>query len=188
MTHRLSRPILVSLCLAAGPALHAPAARAVAPEEAAPAARPIGYLNAGLGLVEVAHLQGGVFLTPRLTVDAMVAWAGVFGSRFGGGLTYAIGPAASPGRPPRHALLIGARVMLDDKLKFASHGDDLTSYFVAPIGYGFLSDHGFSLRIGVAPVLSRDMLFTYDSAGAQTVRYRWSIGGPFFTASAGFWF
>jgi hypothetical protein len=183
MTHRslcLSSALLsfATLTLARPPAAHADA---TAPS--AEIKRAHGYVHAGVGLIEVAHLQGGAFLTSRLTVDGMVAWAGVFGSRFGGGLTYAIGPA-SPGRPPRHALLIGARVMLDEKMTFDSHGDDASSYFVTPVGYGFLADNGFSLRIGVGPVFGRER----QDGPPQNIRRAWYISGPFVTASAGFWF
>ena len=62
--------------------------------------------------VELAHVEGGVFLTPRLSVDGMLSWNGVFGSRYGLGLTYAFGPLQG-GRPPRHALLVGSRVEME---------------------------------------------------------------------------
>jgi hypothetical protein len=161
------------------------AATAFADDAAAPQVikQPFGYFHAGVGLIEVAHVQGGVFLSPRLTADAILAWAAVFGSRWGGGLTYAIGPA-TPGRPPRHALLLGARVMFDDRLTFDAHGDDASSYFVAPIGYGFLADNGFSLRIGAGPAVNRERT---NDVNSQT-GHRWLIGGPFFTMSGGFWF
>ncbi len=177
MTHRLSRPIVATLCLALSPALHTSAVRADAPGATA-TTRPHGYVHAGIGLLEIAHLQAGGFLTPRLTVDGMMASLGVFGAHFGGGLTYAIGPT-SPGRPPRHALLLGARVMLNADASFDSHGDDLTSYIVAPIGYGFLANNGFSFRVAVGPVIDRER---------KADSHAWTIGGPFLTASAGYWF
>jgi hypothetical protein len=181
MTHRSLRISLAFISLTTAALLRAPARADTTPSAEVKQAR--GYLHAGIGLIEVAHLQGGAFLTPRLTVEGMLAWAAVFGNRFGGGLTYAIGPA-SPGRPPRHALLIGARVMLDSRLAFDSYGDDASSYFVTPIGYGFLANNGFSLRVGVGPVIGRQRRVSPE----QTTRHEWYISGPFFTASAGFWF
>ena len=103
------------------------------------------FAQVGVGFVEVGHAEVGAFLGPHLTVEAMATWAGVFGAHYGGGIMYSFGQAQGR-RPPRHALLVGARLMLDPTATFESHGDDLNSYGVIPVGYGFLSDSGFYLR------------------------------------------
>jgi hypothetical protein len=147
--------------------------------DAAPTRRPLGFVQAGMGLVEIVHAEAGVFVTPRLTLEAMAAWNGVFGSRLGGGITLALGHALA-GRPPRHGWLLGARVMLAGDLAFDSHGDDLSSYAMLPVGYGFFADNGFYFRAAAGPVLARERS---DGGG-----HEFSIGGPFVTAAVGFWF
>ena len=168
--------IAVALALVALPA----AARGQSTVElTAPPAAAHGYAQVGVGLLEIAHADAGVFVTPHLSVDGMVAWDGVLGTRFGGGLTCAVGSAQGR-RPPRHALLLGARLMLDGHARFDSHGDDLSSYVAVPIGYGFLERNGFYLRATVAPISTRER---GDNGG-----HRLAVGGPFVDASAGWVF
>jgi hypothetical protein len=143
-----------------------------------PEPAPRGAVQFGVGLLELAHAEVGVFVIPTLTIEGMLAWNGVFGSRFGAGLSYALGPA-SPGQPPRHALLVGARVMMASDFAFDSHGDDLSSYAITPVGYQFVARNGFLLRAAAGPVFTRER-------SAQG--HRLQVGGPFITVSAGRWF
>jgi len=143
------------------------------------------YGQAGIGLVELAHLELGAFVGPRVSVEGMVAWDGVNGGRYGGGAYYTFGHAQGR-RPPRHGLLVGARLMLDADAAFESHGDDLSSYGVIPVGYSFLSDGGFFLRatVGLAVVRER----TVPDPKVSLVEHHWRAAGPLFTVGAGFAF
>jgi hypothetical protein len=135
-------------------------------------------------LLEVLHLELGAFVLPRLSLEAMGAVEGVFGVRFGGGLFTSIGPRIGD-RPPRHALTLGARIMLDEHATFDSHGDDLSSYAVFPVGYAFLADDGFYFRATAGPVLVRERTDEPVTSGAYTYGHRWILSGPFLTAAAG---
>ncbi|MEP6651920.1 MAG: hypothetical protein ABJA82_01090 [Myxococcales bacterium] len=143
------------------------------------------FVQGGTGLVEVAHVETGVFLGPHLTVEAMAAWAAVFGARYGGGVTVAIGHAQG-NRAPRHALLIGARLMLNSDATFDSHGDDLSSYIAAPIGYAFLSDGGFYFRAAVDLVVGRERT-THEgpTPDAPIIGHEWGVMGPMVTVAFG---
>jgi hypothetical protein len=143
------------------------------------------YGQVGVGLVEIGHLELGTFLTPHVSVEGMATWAGVYGPRYGGGAYYTFGHAQGR-RPPRHGLLIGARLMLNSSATFDSHGDDLSSYGVIPVGYSFLSDRGVFLRgtVGLAIVRQR----TTDDAPTPSTDHHWTAGGPLFTLAAGFAF
>lgn len=142
------------------------------------------FVQAGVGLTELAHLEGGVFLGPHLSLEADVAWSGVFGARYGGGLIYAIGHAQGA-RPPRHALLVGARLMLNSDATFDSHGDELSSYGVVPVGYGFLADSGFYLRATVGPTIVRERTSRDSGAGVPVIGHELSVAGPMFNVAAG---
>jgi hypothetical protein len=147
-----------------------------------------GFAQVGIGLPEVAHAEAGVFLGSHLSLEAMVAWDGVYGGRYGGGLMYAIGHAG-PNRPPRHAVLVGARLMLNDSATFDTHGDDASSYGVIPVGYGFLADSGFYLRVTAGLVIARERTTEQPVVGfPPEVGHELSVGGPIFNVSAGFAF
>jgi hypothetical protein len=117
----------------------------------------------------------------------MVAWEGVYGTRYGGGLMYAFGPAEDR-RTPRHALLVGARLMLNSSATFDSHGDDLSSYAVVPVGYGYRADSGFYVRATIAPIIARQRTNKPDGTGAITVGHEWTVGGPMVNVAAGWTF
>jgi hypothetical protein len=132
----------------------------------------------GLGFVELAHVSVGVFFTPWLTAEAMLSWEGVHGTHFGAGLFYAIG-AAEADRPPRHALVVGVRVMMAGSFRFDSHGDDLSSYVVTPVGYGYMSSSGLCFQGTAGPLFTRQR---EDDGGHH-------LGvGVAVTASIGRWF
>src|SRR6185369_12666939 len=106
--------------------------------------------------------EAGFFLGPHVGVEGMAASTGVFGARYGGGVFGLIGQARG-GRPPRNSLLVGARLMLNEAATFDSHGDDLTSYVVLPVGYALLADNGFFLRL---------------TGGPAVIRERYDVGAP----------
>ena len=161
------------------------AAAQAAPAPTDAGAKPVRvFVAAGVGLTEIAHVEGGIFLGAHLSLEADVAWEGVFGGRYGGGIMYAIGHAQGR-RPPRHALLIGARLMLNSTATFDSHGDDLSSYGVVPIGYGFLADSGFYLRATLGPAIIRQRTSGDTAAGAGVIGHELSVGGPLFNVGAG---
>jgi hypothetical protein len=144
------------------------------------------FALAGVGLPELAHLELGTFLGSRVSVEATVAWAGVYGPRYGAGVFYTFGSAQGP-RPPRHGLLVGARLMLDSGATFNSQGDDLSSYGAIPVGYSFLSDRGFFFRATVCAVVVREETRRDGPTPLMPiVEHGWAVGGPLFTASFGF--
>ena len=145
------------------------------------------FIQAGTGLLEFAHAEVGVFLASHLTLEAMVAWDGTFDSRYGGGLMYSFGHAQA-GRPPRNALLVGARLMLNSTASFDSHGEDLSSYVLLPVGYGYLGDSGFYFRATLAPAITRSRADSSTVLTGTAVERKWTLGGPMINAAVGFAF
>lgn len=144
------------------------------------------FVQAGSGLVELAHLEMGTFIGPHVSVEATVAWPGVFGMRYGAGAFYTFGHAQGS-RPPRHGLLVGARLMLNQDATFNTHGDDLSSYGVIPVGYSFLSESGFFFRTTVGAAIVREQTRSTDATTATSVvEHRLRVGGPLFTVAFGF--
>jgi hypothetical protein len=144
------------------------------------------FIQVGSGIPEFAHAEVGVFLTSRLTLEAMAAWDGVFYSRYGGGLMYAFGHAQE-GRPPRHALLVGARLMLNSTASFDSNGEDASSYVMVPVGYGYLADSGFYFRATLALVITRRER-TDSPAQGLSFDGHWIAGGQVPNVAVGFAF
>jgi len=145
------------------------------------------FLQGGLGLVEVGHLEAGFFLTPKIDAEVWLTWAGVFGSRLGFGGTYVFGTSEA-GRTPRRGFSLGARVMLDRSATFDSHGDDLSSYFAIPVGYALRRDSGLYWRFAVAAIVARNRASqsTPPPPGVTPpITHVWRPGGPFVTASVG---
>jgi len=140
------------------------------------------FVQVGSGLVEFAHAEVGVFLTARLTLEAMAAWDGVFYSRYGGGLMYSFGHAPE-GMTPRKALLVGARLMLNSTASFDSGGDELSSYVLVPVGYGYRGDSGFYLRATLAPVITRER--SNGTSNGGPIEHHWAVGGPMLDVSVG---
>lgn len=136
-----------------------------------------GFAQAGIGLLEIGHVEAGAFLGPHVTVEAMIASLGVFGMHYGLGATYSVGTAQG-GRPPRHAFLVGGRLMVDPAFTVVSHGDHLGSYAVIPVGYGFLADSGFYLRLTGGMAVWRER--RSGGTGSEL-----TIGGPMLTAAIG---
>jgi len=146
------------------------------------------YGQVGLGLVEIGHLELGTFLSPHVSVEGMVTWAGVYGPRYGGGASYTFGHAQGR-RPPRHGLLVGARLMLNSSATFDTHGDELSSYGAIPVGYSFLSDGGFFFRGTVGLAIVRERTMGESSATLlPTTEHHWTAAGPLLTVAAGFAF
>jgi hypothetical protein len=176
----------IAATFALGITLGAVATANAAGDDAAAAPRPVHvFAQVGVGLVEIAHVEAGAFLGPHLTVEGMVASDAVFGGRYGGGVFGVFGRAQGR-RPPRHAVLAGARLMLDGGANFDSHGDDLTSYGVVPVGYGFLADNGFYFRATVGAALIRERKTTDPAVlgMAPLITHELAVG-PMVTTAAG---
>jgi hypothetical protein len=141
------------------------------------------FAQVGTGLLEVGHVEAGAFLTPRLTIEAMASWAGVFGAHYGGGAMYSFGTLQGV-RPPRHAFLVGARVMFDPTFSFVSGGDTLRSYGVVPIGYGFLADSGLYVRATAGLVVMGER--TTPAPGMSETKL--VVAPAMFTAAIGYAF
>ena len=181
--------VLLSLVTIVGVGAAGFAQGAPEPSTEVGAARPVpvrAFVQAGSGVTELAHAEVGVFLGAHLTAEAMVAWEAVFGAHYGGGLTYAVGHAQDR-RPPRHALLVGARVMLSGAATFDTHGDDLSSYLVVPVGYGYLANSGFYLRATIGPAIVRERKTVAQTApiGGTTTEHAWAVTGPLLNVAAG---
>ena len=146
------------------------------------------FAQAGLGILEIAHIEVGTFVGPHVSLEGTAAWAGVFGSRYGAGAFYTFGQAQGR-RPPRHGWLVGARLMLNADATFDSHGEEMSSYGVIPVGYSYLSDSGFFFRTTVGAAIVRERR-TLDAAPGTvaTFDHHLIIGGPMFTAAFGFAF
>ena len=147
------------------------------------------FVQGGVGVTELLHVEAGAFLGAHLTVEAMAALEGVFGVRYGGGAMYAFGHAQvheNTRRPPRNALLVGARVMLNSSASFDTNGDDLSSYVLLPVGYGYLSDSGFYLRATIGPVVVRGRRDQGQPVGGPIMFDRaWTVTGPMLNVGAG---
>ena len=106
------------------------------------------YGAIGSGLPDLAHGELGYFVSPRLTLEAHAHWI-VFNPLVGLGATYALGKAL-PARPPRHAGLLSAQVLVNPTLgglELQGGGETLAALVAAYGGYGFLADNGFYLRV-----------------------------------------
>jgi hypothetical protein len=156
-------------------------ARADEPPASDPLVR--AFVQPGVGLVELGNIKAGAFLGSHLSIEAMAAWNGTFGARWGGGFTTFIGSAEGH-RPPRHALTLGARLMLDGAMTFDAHGDDLSSYVALPVGYSYVRDDGLFFTATAAPVVLRDR----TSPTPTTTGHEWAAGGPLFNVGVGFVF
>lgn len=145
-----------------------------------------GFVQAGTGFYEILHVEVGGFLGPHLSVEGMVASAAVFGARYGAGLMFLVG-RDQEGRPPRHALLLGARLMLNSDASFDTHGDDLSSYCVLPVGYSFLADGGFFLRVTAGMAILRDRITTAGAGpgAAATTHHEVGLAGPMLNIGLG---
>lgn len=181
------RAIWFWLVLAVGVAM---AGRAAASEEmpqASPAPVHV-FAQAGVGLLEIGHVEVGVFVGPHVTIEGMAASDGVFGGRYGGGCFALIGHAQ--GRPPKHALLLGLRLMLNADGTFDSHGEDLSSYGVIPVGYSYLGQNGLFVRstAGLAIIRNRTTDQNVLAGGSPSMGHEIAVGGLMFTASVGYAF
>ncbi len=141
------------------------------------------FVQPGVGLVELGNVKAGLFLGPHLSLEGMAAWTGVYGVRWGGGLTAFLGHAEG-NRPPRSALTVGARLMLDSAMTFDSHGDDLSSYVALPVGYSLVRDNGLFFTATIAPVV----LHERTSPTPTTTGHDWTVSGPIFNVGVGFVF
>ncbi|MDB4979742.1 MAG: hypothetical protein JWM82_494 [Myxococcales bacterium] len=139
------------------------------------------FVQPGIGLVELGNVKAGVFLGPHLSLEGMAAWTGVYGARWGGGLTAFLGHAEG-NRPPRSAFTVGARLMLDRAMTFESYSDDLSSYVALPVGYSLIRDNGLFFTATLAPVIVRERS---NLSAATTTTHDWTVSGPLFNLGIG---
>ncbi len=116
---------------------------------AAPAAAQRGYVGAGLGFPSLAHVEAGWLPIARLAVEVRGDWV-IFNPMVGAGVTgYLLGDADGD-RPPRHALLLSGRLMVNPTLgELTIEGDGAETIGAlagVDVGYGWLTDAGFHLR------------------------------------------
>jgi hypothetical protein len=138
------------------------------------------FVAGGTGFFEIAHVELGAFVTQHLSLEAQGSYMGVFGGMYGLGASYLIGPVAGA-RPPRHALLLGGRVMTGPDLSLNSHGDTLASFAMLRVGYSFMNERGFMFRLEAGPVATWDR-------GPSEANGSLAIGGPLATAAVGYAF
>jgi hypothetical protein len=99
---------------------------------------------------------------------------------YGLGASCLVGSARAAG-PPRHALLLGGRVMTGADLSLNSYGDKLASFAMLRIGYSFMSDSHFMLRLEAGPVA------VWQRRPSEANGHL-AIGGPLATAAVGYAF
>jgi len=116
---------------------------------ASPAAATDGYVEGGIGFIELAHLRAGVYLTPRVSLElyggnVLFNWlAGL------GGTVYLLGDAGE-GRPPRHSLMLNASVTVNPTLfppRVTSGAETVGAAFLFNIGYALTAPSGFLFRV-----------------------------------------
>lgn len=131
------------------------------------------YVTAGVGLPELLHAEGGVFVLPRLSLGAHVGWV-ILNPEVGLEVTgYLLGTPVA-GRPPRHALTLQAQGMVNPAqrpLSLNSGGDRLAAYAGAYVGYAWTADVGFALRVHAGAVLYAEGGFAAGPNG--TVALGW---------------
>jgi hypothetical protein len=135
-------------------------------------AEPRVELSAGVGLPELLHVEAGLGVSPRWTVEARAA-STVFNPEVGLGVSaYLLGH--SDRAPPTHALLIHGSALLNPRmLSLRSGGDRLAAYLNVAGGYALHADSGFYFRALVGALL-------YEDSGLAA--------GPNATVGAGWWF
>lgn len=175
MNRSFVAPTLAAAVIAGG------VGRALAEEAAAPDEPPVhGYVLAGVGLPELGHLEIGAFGHPHVNLEATVVWAGLFGRRYGGGIYYTAGVSQFR-RPPRHGVLLGARLMFDSTRSFDTYRDELSSYGVLAGGYSFLVDH-FYFRVLLGLSIVRELV---GDAINRVPHREWTFGNPVLTLAVG---
>ena len=129
-------------------------------------------LSAGVGLPELVHVEAGLGVSPRWTIEARAA-STVFNPEVGLGVSaYLLGLADRV--PPKHALLIhGSALMNPRMLSLQSEGDQLAAYVNIAAGYALHADSGFYFRALLGALLYEDSGFA---------------AGPNATVGAGWWF
>jgi hypothetical protein len=137
----------------------------------APAMALAPMVEAGVGLPELLHLGVGARVSPRWTVEVRYGNV-VFNSLVGVGATGALFGDASAG-PPRHALLVDGRLMVNPTLgrfQLTGGGETIGAAAFLHSGYAFQGDNGFLFRARVGALFYEDDGFA---------------AGPNFTVAAG---
>lgn len=105
-------------------------------------------LSLGLGFPELVHAEAGLFVHPRVSVEARAGWL-LFNVMVGAGVTGWLVGETHGDRPPKHALLVSADFRFNPTLRplrLDSGAETLGSAATSWVGYGFTLPIGFSVR------------------------------------------
>ena len=128
-----------------------------------------GFISGGIGLPELAHLEGGVFVAPRVDVGARVGWV-LFNPEVGLQVDgFLLGTATD--RPPRHSLLVTSTLMVNPTPPFRLRGggERLGAYLGAYGGYAYTGDAGFIVRAELGALLYAETGFAIGPNGVLSV-------------------
>lgn len=119
-------------------------------------AAPVGFVAAGVGLPELVHVEGGVWLGPRLDVGLRLSNT-VFNWEIGAQVDGVLLGEAIDG-PPRHGLVLSGRAQINPRtpMTLASGGDRLGAVITLEPGYGYHGARGLLVRAGVGVLLYLD--------------------------------
>ncbi len=112
--------------------------------------RPLVF--AGPGFPELAHVEAGVLINGRASIELQFGWV-LFNTQLGLGVTgWFLGDATL--HPPRHALLGAFNVRFNPRAptRFLSGGELLAVTASTSVGYGFTAESGFSIRLLVGAI------------------------------------
>ena len=112
-----------------------------------------GFVSGGVGFPEMAHLEGGVFVAPRVDVGARVGWV-LFNPEVGV-LVHGFLLGTATDRPPRHSLLVSGALMVNPTPPFSlrSGGERLGGYLGVYGGYAYTGEAGFIVRAELGALL-----------------------------------
>lgn len=146
-----------------------------APEAKKEVVRPYLFASLGMGFPELANAQLGVFVHPRVTLDAVYGWV-LFNHMVGGGLTGYFFGTPREHATPGHTLTLSGYIRNNIAEPFGATSAGETIGATAELGIGYAYHAAFGLRV------SGQVL------GFVTPERHTITGGPVLRLSAGWVF
>jgi hypothetical protein len=134
---------------------------------------PHAYATVGVGLPALAHAEVGVWVHPRVAVEARVSWV-VFNPMVGLAVDGAVW--SSTGGARGHAVTATVEGMLNPTLapvRLTSGGETLGAYAGIYGGYRWIADNGFTVRVQGGAILYAEGGFA--AAPAVMVGVGWAL-------------
>lgn len=132
-------------------------------------------LGAGIGMGELIHAELGVFVTPRVLVEAR-AGVLIFNVMTGLGVTYSFGETEGLA-PPRHGWLARGEVMVNptlDEFHIEERGETIGAIAAIYGGYAFVGSGHFYFRALAGVIIGKQQQDRYPEPA-----------GPNFTVTLG---